>query len=84
MTDLTMYCFMALVVFSIIAAIVLVAGGHKSYIATPKISTTPKREATTRSRAQEIWNRLNPRIYLDDDETEPLPQEQEQKKAKQS
>jgi hypothetical protein len=84
MDALMLYCLMGLVVFFIILAIIHGAESHKSYIATP--TDKPSRAATEPSRskrAQEVWNRLNPKIYLDDDETEPLPDRRRREKAKQ-
>lgn len=85
MNDLMLYIAMGLTVFFIILAIVYGAGSQKSYIATPKVTEPPRDliKPTRSQRAQEIWNRLNPTIYLDDDETEPVPQKRSPKRVKQ-
>jgi len=85
MNDLMLYGFMGLTVFLIIAGIIYGAGSQKSYIATPKVTEPPRdvMKPTRSQRAQEIWNRLNPTIYLDDDETEPLPQKRSHRRVNQ-
>jgi hypothetical protein len=85
MNDLMLYCVMGLTVFFIIVGIVHGAGSQRSYIATPKDTKAPRDviKPTRSQRAQEIWNRLNPTIYLDDDATEPVPQKRSPKRVKQ-
>lgn len=87
MYDLMLYCFMGLIVFFIIVAILRGAESNKSYIAMPDRAKKPKLAETKplrSKRSQEIWNRLNPKIYLDDDETEPMPRKRIREKIQQS
>jgi hypothetical protein len=75
MNDLSLYCFMGLAVFAVIALVLRSAGQYKSYYAAPEV-IAKAREASKPNRsprAQEVWNRLNPKVLLDDDETEVLP-----------
>ena len=87
MYDLMLYCAMGIVLFFILVAIVRGSESPKSYIAMPDRAKEPKLAETKplrNKRSQEIWNRLNPKVYLDDDETEPMPQKRIRTKIKQS
>jgi hypothetical protein len=73
MSDVLLYSFMALVVFMIVVAIV--QGAQNSYKPNRPVSKQSRnysRPTTRTQRAQEVWNRLNPNPYLDDEDTQPM------------
>jgi hypothetical protein len=83
--DVIYFGFMALVVLFVLFVIVRSAEHYKNYHASADRVTKPRREAAKpfrNQRAQEIWNRLNPKVYLDDDPTEPMPDKPLYKQAK--
>ena len=86
MNDLLYFGLMALVLIFILVALVRSAARYKNYYASadkmPKPLAGTAKSARSQ-RAQEIWNRLNPRFYLDDDPTEPMPDKKLRKQVKQ-